>query len=257
MSPLPRYLAGMPARTHHWIGGLFVILALGLACTAIFIPREAGGEERNYVNSELPWHDAVVDSHGKLLAWYHPERNQGYDKVLHLAWDFMEHKIPNDAKSGLKVYLVNAVYDAKMLQGTNWQGNPASTFGQFVDSLVAWYPYSGDQEAIPLVRSMLDHQLAHGTSPAAWAWPKVPFPTNLKNDPEYGKNIRGMPANFYGGIETDKVGEPGIGDVLFYELTGERKYPLIYGPIRCLALLEACGPLPPPPARRNSWAYAC
>src|SRR5947207_6920136 len=93
----------------------------------------------NYVNSELPWHDAVLDSQGKLLAWYHPEKNEGYDKVLHLAWDFIEHKVPNDAKSGLKVYLVNAVFDGKTLQGTNWQGNPASMFGEFVDSVVAWY----------------------------------------------------------------------------------------------------------------------
>jgi ABC-type uncharacterized transport system YnjBCD substrate-binding protein len=34
---------------------------------------------QNYVNSQLPWHDAALDAHGKLLAWYHAERNQGYD----------------------------------------------------------------------------------------------------------------------------------------------------------------------------------
>jgi hypothetical protein len=185
-----------------------------------FCARAAG----NYVNSELPWHDVVVDSQNKLLAWYHPEKNLGYDRVLHLAWDFLEHKVPNDPKTGLKVYLVNAVFDAKTLQGANWQGNPASTFGQFVDSLVVWYPYSGDEEAISLVRSMLDHQLAHGTSPADWDWPNVPFATNDKNNPEYGRAIRGMPKDFYGGIETDKVGELGIGYCLFYELTGEEKY---------------------------------
>lgn len=192
------------------------VVALGAQCLAEEVHR--------YVNSELPWHDAVLDSRGKLLAWYEPQKNLGYDKVLHLAWDFMENKVPNDPKSGLKIYLVNAVYDAKTLQGTNWQGNPASTFGQFVDSVVAWYPYSGDEKAIAVVRSMLDHQLAHGTSPGNWEWPKVPFATNSKNDPEYGRSIRGMPPSFYGGIETDKVGELGIGYVLFYELTGERKY---------------------------------
>ena len=184
----------------------------------------APAAERSYVNSELPWHDAVLDPEGKLLAWYHPEQNLGYDHVLHLAWDYMEHKVPTDAKSGLKVYLVNAVFDAKTGQGSNWQGNPASTFGQFVDSVVAWYPYSGDEEAIAVVRSMLDHQLAHGTTPGDWAWPKVPFATTRKNDPEYGRAMRGMPVDFYGGIETDKVGELGIGYVLFYEQTGDRKY---------------------------------
>lgn len=178
----------------------------------------------DYPNSELPWHDAVRDPQGKLLAWFHPEKNEGYDKVLRLAWDFMEHKVPNDQASGLKVYLVNAVYDAKTGQGTNWQGNPASTFGQFVDSVVAWYPYSGDTEAISVVRTMLDYQLAHGTTPTDWDWSRVPFATNCKNEPEYGTCLRDTPTGFSGGIETDKLGELGIGYVLFYELVGDKKY---------------------------------
>ncbi|PYT25325.1 MAG: hypothetical protein DMG57_25620 [Acidobacteria bacterium] len=50
---------------------------------------------QNYVNSQLPWHDAVLDSQGKLLAWQHPEKNQGYDNVMRLGWDFLEHRVPN------------------------------------------------------------------------------------------------------------------------------------------------------------------
>jgi hypothetical protein len=216
----------------------------------VFSPALVCGQ-KNYVNSELPWHEAVLDSHGKLLAWYHPEKNLGYDKVLHLAWDFIEHKVPNDPKSGLKVYLVNAVFDAKTLQGTNWQGNPASTFAQFVDSLVAWYPYSGDEEAIGVVRGMLDHQLAHGTTPADWNWSKVPFATTAKNDPEYGKCICGMPQDFYGGIETDKVGELGVGYVQFYELTGEKKY--LDAGIACADALASH--IRPGDATHTPWPY--
>jgi hypothetical protein len=164
-----------------------------------------------YVNSELPWHGAVRDSRDKLLAWFHPENNQGYDKVVRLAWDFMEHKVQNDAVSGLKVYLVSAVYDAQTGRGTYWQGNPASTFGQFVDSVLAWYPYSGDKESIDVARSMLDYQLAHGTTPAGWEWPKVPFATSCKNDLKYGGCLQDTPEGFHEGIETDKLGELGIG----------------------------------------------
>ena len=181
---------------------------------------------QNYVNSQLPWHDAALDAQGKLLAWHHPEKNQGYDKVMRLGWDFLEHKVPNDTRhgSGLKIYLVNAVFDAKTLQGANWQGNPASTFGQFVDALAGWYPYSGDAEAVRVVREMLDHQLAHGTTPAGWDWSSVPFATNCDDQPEYGRCMRGMPSEFYGGIETDKLGELGVGYARFYEMTGDRKY---------------------------------
>ena len=63
-------------------------------------------------------------------------------------------------------------------------------FASFVDSLVGWYPYSGDEEAVQAVREMLDHQLAHGTTPADWEWPGVPFATNCGDQPDYGRCIR-------------------------------------------------------------------
>src|SRR5579863_9713150 len=97
-----------------------------------------------YVNAQVSWHPVVVDAQGKLLAWYRPEKSLGYDRVLHLGWDFIEHKVPRDTRhnTGLKIYLINSVFDGKTLQGANWQHNPAMVFASFVDSLVGWYPYS-------------------------------------------------------------------------------------------------------------------
>jgi hypothetical protein len=71
---------------------------------------------------------------------------------------------------------------------------------------------------------MLDHELAHGTTPANWAWARVPFATACGGDRDYGRCLAGMPRGFYGGIETDKVGELGFGYAQFYELTGDRRY---------------------------------
>lgn len=202
---------------HVWV---ILFLTLALLVTAGFVAAE------DFVNAQLPWQKAVVDSQGRLLAWYQPEKNRGYDKVVRLAWDFMEHKVPNDTRhgTGLKIYLINSVFNDSTLQGSNWQHNPASVYGQFVDSLVGWYPYSGDDEAVRVVREMLDYQLAHGTTPADWEWASVPFATSCDDQPEYGKCLQDMPHDFYGGIETDKLGELGIGYVLFYEMSGERKY---------------------------------
>jgi hypothetical protein len=195
-----------------------------MAVLGALVGAPLSGQE--YVNAQLPWHAPILDSHGKLRAWYEPEKNRGYDQVLHLGWDFIEHKVPNDTRSGtgLKIYLINSVFDDKTLQGSNWQHNPAMVFGSFVDSLVGWYPYSGDEESIRAVRGMLDHALEHGTTPSDWNWASVPFPTNCDDQPDYGHCIQDMPHDFYGGIETDKVGELGIGYALFYEMTGEHKY---------------------------------
>ncbi|PYV21133.1 MAG: hypothetical protein DMG24_20520, partial [Acidobacteria bacterium] len=106
-----RWLIGLP--------GLAVSVALGVTLASA-LPAE------DRVNAQLPWHPPVLDAQGKLLAWYEPEKNRGYDKVLRLGWDFIEHKVPLDTRhhTGLKIYLINAVFDDTTLQGSNWQHDP-------------------------------------------------------------------------------------------------------------------------------------
>ncbi len=205
----------------------FHSVARAFLFSAVILPLIAGALfAEDYVNAQLPWQKPVLDAQGRLLAWYQPEKNRGYDKVMRLAWDFIEHKVPNDTRhgTGLKIYLINSVFNGETLQGTNWQHNPAMVYGTFVDSLAGWYPYSGDEEAVRAVGGMLDYEMAHGTTPADWEWASVPFATSCDDQPDYGRCIQDMPREFYGGIETDKVGELGTGYALFYEMSGERKY---------------------------------
>jgi len=206
-----------------------------------------------FVNAQLPFHHPVLDSQGKLLAWFEPERNRGYDKVLHLGWDFIEHRVPVDKrhKTGLKIYLINSVYDSETLQGVYWQHNPAMVYAAFVDGLAGWYPYSADEDARRAVREMLDYQLAHGTTPADWKWAGVPFATSCDDQPEYGHCIENLPHDFYGGIETDKVGQLGAGYTLFYEMTGERSY--LEAALRCANALAAN--IKPGDDEHSPWAF--
>jgi hypothetical protein len=198
---------------------------LRVSLLLLFVPP-LHAQAPEYVNAQVTFHHPVLDQQGKLLAWYKPDKNLGYDQVLHLGWNFIEHTVPVDTRhhTGLKIYLINSVMDADTHQGEYWQHNPAMVYAAFVDGLVAWYPYSGDQEAITTVGGMLDYQLAHGTTPSDWDWPGVPFATSCDDQTDYGHCIENMPKEFYGGIETDKVGQLGAGYTLFYELTGDRKY---------------------------------
>ncbi len=172
----------------------------------------------------LPWHGARLDGQGKLVAWYRPDRNLGYDHVLRLGWRFMERRIQVDRRAGVRVHLAWAVFDEHTLQGVYWQHNPAFLYASFVDSLIAWYPYSGDRRAVSVVRDMLDYQLRRGTTPAGWAWARVPFATSCGGERRYGGCLAGRPAGFRSGVEPDKVGLLGLGYLRFYELTGERRY---------------------------------
>ena len=212
--------------------GLFILLVVAMAGMA---KSQHLSQEGVYPNNELSWHEAVLDSQGKLLAWYHPEQKQGYAHVLKLAWDFLEHKVPVDPQTGRKVYLVSWTFDDKTFQvgrGGMRVNHPGSLFGQFVDSVVLYYPFSGDREAIRVVREMLDFMLSHATTPAEWEWPKVPYTTTCTEGEEVLPCVPvggtgGMDEDYAagrGGIATDKVGELGTGYIFFYELTGDTKY---------------------------------
>jgi hypothetical protein len=52
-----------------------------MGATRVTLAGGASMAPADYVNSELPWHNAVRDSQNQLLAWFHPDKNQGYDKV--------------------------------------------------------------------------------------------------------------------------------------------------------------------------------
>lgn len=211
----------------------------------------ASATAAGYLNAQLPWHAAVLDSQGRVLAWYQPEKNLGYDHFLRLDWDFLEHKVPVDTTTGVKVYLTAPIFDAVTLQGTSWQHNPASTYAHQMDALLGWYPYSGDREAIEVLRSMLDYQLAHGTTPPDWEWSEVPFATACLHDKQYGRCVQDMPLDFYGGLEADKIGELGLSYVQFYELTGERKY--LEAGIKCA--MQLAKHVRPGDANHTPWPF--
>src|ERR1700722_4785343 len=110
--------------TQRRVSRPFVICVLGAALGFVTGLAMADG----YLNAQLPWHPAVLDSQGRVLAWYHPEQNLGYDQFLRLDWDFLEHKVPLDTTTGVKVYLTAPIFESTSLQGISWQHNPASTY---------------------------------------------------------------------------------------------------------------------------------
>jgi hypothetical protein len=174
-------------------------------------------------------HEVILDDTGKLLAWAQPQ-GQAYDRVMRLAWDFLLNTVGEEG-NGLKTYYAYCCMDTKAGKGTAWPHNSAGLYAMLADSAAAYYAYSGDYRVVNLVQSLLDYQIAHGTTPADWLWGGVPYASSDHGATEYrgafefqyDKKLLGR-GDGYGVLEPDKVAELGVGYLKFYKLTGNPLY---------------------------------
>ncbi len=186
---------------------------------------------------KLLWHDLRLDGRGKLLAW--SDADSPYSDVVCRAWNAFK-QVPVQP-NGYRTYIVYPVFygpgDPKhpLFSGRQWTHNPAGLFAMLTDAAILYYPYSGDEEIMPLVRTMLDHHIARGSTAKTDAWPLVPYasadPGNPNyrgaNDVQYQKRMndaflgRGDGVGF---IEPDKVGELGLAYLRYYEFSLDKKY---------------------------------
>ncbi len=163
-----------------------------------------------------------LDGDGKILPW------TPYGTVARLAWTALETRFPAQ-DNGLPTFMAYSRFDPDEFWGVSWPHNPAGLYAMLTDSAVLWYEFSGDDAAVDLVRRALDHQLAHGTTPADWDWASVPYASANAGDVDY----RGADDEWcdfcgrgdgVGVIEPDKVGELGFAYLQFFELTGQTRY---------------------------------
>ncbi len=182
---------------------------------------------------ELNGHRVELDGSGKILPWVQPA-DRAYDEVIRRAWKFLLEDVKVE-DNGLKSYFSYCCLDLATMHGRAWPHNPACVNSGLAESAVLWYAYSGDRRPVELVKSLLDYQLAHGTTPAAgWKWPNVPYASADHGATEYrgaiefqyqhGNIAQTAIGDGYGVIEPDKVGELGLAYLRFYKLTGETRY---------------------------------
>jgi hypothetical protein len=184
--------------------------------TPAFTPTAVGTPTGTIYNG----HNVLVDGSGRILSWL--SQPYAYKGVIDLAWDYIKNKVPNGS-NGVKHYLTYCCFFAPGGGNHGWYHNPAGLYAMFVDSLVASYPYSGDASLIPIVKQMLDYQLANGTTPSNWDWPNVPFASSVDGDLIY-RGDGNSQRDGTNGIEPDKVAELGYAYLRFWQLTGNTTY---------------------------------
>ena len=128
-------------------------------------------------------HPVTLDREGKMASWVQPQAD-AYDRVIRSAWDFLLNKVQTES-NGLKTFYAYCCLDPEKMRGTAWPHNPAGLNAMLADSAAAYYAYSGDRRVVDLVRGLLDHQIAHGTTPPGWKWARVPYASSDHGATEY------------------------------------------------------------------------
>jgi hypothetical protein len=178
------------------------------------------------VPATIAGHPVRLDPAGRLLSW--STEDSPYAAVSRRAWTALESGFPVQ-DNGLETWLAYSRFDPQTRSGVNWPHNPAGLYAMLTDSAVLWYAYSGDRAALELVGKALDHQIAHGSTPAGWDWARVPYASADPGATDYAGADdswcdscgRGDGA---GVIEPDKIGELGFAYLQVFEVTGAIRY---------------------------------
>src|SRR5262245_15287282 len=173
--------------------------------------------------ASLDTHPVVLDGGGNLLSWVSPQ-DKAYAHFATLSANFIQQSMlgPIDGVNGLPVIYTHSEYDPNNFTGSGWPNNPAGKHAMLADSMMMFYAYSGNTNAVAAVQSLLDFQLARGTTPTNYYWGNVPWSTAATSSTNYGNDasIEGS-----GVLEPDKVGELGFhGYLRFFEITGNTNY---------------------------------
>lgn len=157
-------------------------------------------------------HEIVLDKNERLEAWI------SYGQVVKLAMDFIKN-CPKDTSNGLPWFMQYSCFWIDPVRPTIWPDNPAGKFAWAVTTLQKYYPYSGDESFIALVRSMLERLWQYRT-PLDYSWGGIPYASADPGTAVYG----GARADGKYVTEPDKVAQVGKAYLDFYQITGEDQF---------------------------------
>jgi hypothetical protein len=220
---------------------LFAFMGSLSELAAVALDRGPAAIDSGRASAVLNGHQVALDSAGTLITWL-PQPGW-FDQVITRAWGFLAQvpqavqaapfnsAIPilgGDGQTHPAFYFYSFfIVGSVPFQPAAYKHNPAGLYSMIIDSALAYYPYSGDAEAIGLATKVLDYDLAYGLTKDEGAWPQVPYASAEPGAAVYQGAAEGLEngsGDGTGYIEPDKVGEWGYSVLRLYEQTGNPRY---------------------------------
>lgn len=203
-------------------------------CLALLIAIQSTGQQKKFAITStvdeptIAARPVALDAKGKLLPWPMPD-DIGYSYSSHVLaqwtvlWDqYNRQRIPYfHCCFDIDKTTYELIPDEKWANST---GYLRAMLEGFVERL---YPYTGDERTLTFLTKFVDYELEHGTTPADYAWSRVPYASADPGVADY----RGWSNHGHDYIEPHVVGEDGYAYLRLYEMTGNTKY--LVAAIRC------------------------
>jgi hypothetical protein len=120
-------------------------------------------------------HQVILDDQNKIIPWSQPVE-KAYDHFLRLRWSFIKTKVPPcpgpPPRSSYPQYYFYCAFRNKhgIWQPDTWMNDVGEKIPNWFESARLYYAYTGDAEVMSIVKKLMDYTLAHGRSPAKFAW---------------------------------------------------------------------------------------
>jgi len=122
----------------------------------------------------LRYHPVWVDESNKILPWFSPMEN-AYDHYLDTLWTWLP-TVPNGPSSPLPMYYLYCGFETgDPITPDTWENDWGERIPNFVEFGRLYYAYTGNIAPLEIARSLADYALAHGMTPATFAWPNFPY----------------------------------------------------------------------------------
>ena len=170
-------------------------------------------------------HKILLDSSGKIISWM-GEPEKSYEWFLTARWNFIKTKVPVSPgpppRSLYPQYYFYCAFKNNMEPDT-WMNDIGEKIPNWFESARLYYQFTGDTTVMHIVHSLIDYTLAHGTSPASFAWPDFPYTATNAGDTIF----RGFTTSnrlVLHEVQVDHAADIGLTYYRLFLYTGDLKY---------------------------------
>ncbi len=205
-------------------GLMWGILSVGLAFVAISRIDLLPAYGADVFNA----HQVILDDQNKIIPWSVPIET-AYDHFLRLRWDFIKTQVPNcpgppPRSSYPQYYFYCAFWDKNgILEPDTWMNDVGEKIPNWFESARLYYAYTGDAAVMSIVNKLMDYTIAHGTSPATFAWPNFPYTATNAGDMEFRGFTSGKRL-VLNEIQVGYAADMGLAYYRMYLYSGDKRY---------------------------------